>query len=117
MLKIKFVLVFLFLFIGIVANGQTAKISGKVVDANSGEELIGASVYLKGNTTYGATTDIEGRYVIENVPFGIDTLVVSYISYAQFNEPINITSEVTLTIDVAMVDNVNEIPDIVFEFK
>lgn len=117
MLKIKFVLGFLFLMMGIVANGQTAKISGKVVDANTGEELIGASVYLKGNMRLGATTDIEGRYLIENVPFGSDTLVVSYISYAQYTEPINLSSVTTITVDVAMVDNVNEIPDIVFEYR
>lgn len=50
-----------------------------VVNDESGEPLIGASVRVKG-TTKGATTDANGQFSIAGVKKGA-TLVVSYIGY------------------------------------
>lgn len=55
-----------------------AEIRGQVTD-NKGEALIGVSVRLKG-TTIGASTDVNGRYII-TVPDGPATLVFTYIGY------------------------------------
>ncbi len=79
------------LFIGMLSfqiSAQTNKgtIKGKVIDAESGEPIIGANVLLKGTTT-GAASDIEGNYVIENVPSGKYELIVSYISFAKTRIP------------------------------
>lgn len=58
-------------------------ISGKVVDGNNSEPLIGANVLING-TTQGAVTDFDGNFVL---PVSADTnaveLVVSYTGYAQ----------------------------------
>lgn len=51
---------------------------GVMVDLNTGEPLIGASVQIKG-TTVGIITDIEGRFKIDAKPG--QTLVFSYIGY------------------------------------
>ncbi|MEO7176234.1 MAG: TonB-dependent receptor [Saprospiraceae bacterium] len=64
--------------LAIQANAQ--RISGKVSDKKSQETLIGANVYFSG-TTYGSETDIDGQYSIDNVPEGVYTLVVSYVSF------------------------------------
>ena len=56
---------------------QTSKITGVVTDKN-GEPIIGANVVEKG-TTNGTITDIEGKYILNNVSGKI--LVVSYIGY------------------------------------
>jgi len=61
---------------------STGRISGVLIDSQSGEPLIGANVYLDG-TTIGAGTDLDGSYVILNVPEGTYTLVVSMLSYAE----------------------------------
>jgi len=53
-------------------------VSGKVVDAESGEALIGATVLEKG-TRNGATTDIEGDFKLK-VGNGA-TLEISYVGY------------------------------------
>ncbi|NIV09751.1 MAG: hypothetical protein GWN62_00125, partial [Aliifodinibius sp.] len=63
-------------------NASTGRISGILVDAETGDPLIGANVYLEG-TTIGAGTDLDGSYVILNVPEGTYTLVVSMLSYAE----------------------------------
>ena len=56
---------------------QKIAISGKVVDTN-GEELIGASVFVKGNTATGTVSDLSGEFKL-NVPSENSTIVVSYV--------------------------------------
>ena len=59
------------------AFAQKIAISGKVVDTN-GEELIGASVFVKGNTATGTVSDLSGEFKL-NVPSENSTVVVSYV--------------------------------------
>lgn len=63
-----------------IAFGQSGKIAGYVSDAGTGEALIGVNVVVK-NQQLGASTDIDGNYVILNVPPGTHTLEFSYIGY------------------------------------
>ena len=64
-------------------------ISGKVTD-QKGEPIFGANVYLKG-TYDGASTDEKGNFSFNSSFEGIQTLVVSFISF----EEKSITKEVT----------------------
>ena len=54
------------------------QVSGTVVDA-AGEAIIGASVMVKGTTT-GTVTDLEGNFVLQNVPEN-GSVVISYVGY------------------------------------
>ena len=54
-------------------------VTGTVVDANTEQPLIGASLYWK-NTTAGATTSVDGTFSIRRVS-GFETLVVDYLGY------------------------------------
>lgn len=69
----------LMLFIGstmlYAQNGIT--ITGSVID-NAGEPLIGASVVVKGQTSLGTVTDIDGNFRLK-VPSEQSVLVVSYV--------------------------------------
>ena len=60
---------------------EAGKIRGKVTDAETGEALIGANVVIQG-TTKGASTNIDGEYIILNVSPGTVTLEARYIGYA-----------------------------------
>ena len=68
----------------LLATDVTASdLKGKVKDAKTGEELIGAAVFVKEYPTIGATTGLDGSFVLSGVPEGKEvTLVCSYISYA-----------------------------------
>lgn len=53
-------------------------LSGKVTDKRSGEPLVGATIYFT-NLTTGTTTDINGEYIIKNLPLRNVSLQVSYL--------------------------------------
>ena len=65
-------------------RGQASmgRISGTVVDAETGDPLIGATVVVVG-LELGAMADLEGAYLIRNVPAGLHTVQVSMIGYAR----------------------------------
>jgi hypothetical protein len=54
-------------------------VKGKVFD-ETGAGLPGANVFVKG-TTIGTITDMDGNYVISNVPAGSQTITASFIGY------------------------------------
>ena len=66
------------LMLPVVAMAQRV-VTGVVVDANSEQPLIGASLYWK-NTTAGATTSVDGTFSLRRVS-GFETLVVDYLGY------------------------------------
>ena len=77
-------------------SGQV--ISGRVLDAESGEGLVGVSVYLA-ETTVGAATDGQGRFSIQ--PGGMEgfmTIVASMVGYQADQRVLNLAgsnSEIT----------------------
>ena len=81
---------------------QTAgKISGQVTDAN-GEALIGVNIIVEG-TKLGASTDLDGFYVILNVRVGIYQLKYAYIGYQTkvFNN-VDVDADKTTKINVVL---------------
>lgn len=60
--------------------GVTGKISGKVVDVESGEELPGASIRIEG-TTLGNMSQPDGSYFIISIPPGEYSVTASLIGY------------------------------------
>lgn len=61
-------------------GGTTGKIAGVITDATTGDPLAGVNVLVE-DTFLGAATDLEGYYVILNVPPGVYTVNISYIGY------------------------------------
>ena len=64
----------LFLFSPMV-TAQSLSISGKVIDKNSQEPVIGASVLIEG-TSNGTITDLDGNFMLSNVPSKGNLLVM-----------------------------------------
>ncbi|MCD8268334.1 MAG: carboxypeptidase-like regulatory domain-containing protein [Parabacteroides sp.] len=62
-------------------------------DEQTGDELIGASVFVKEHPEIGATTGLDGTFVLKNVPeVNTVTLVGSYISYQTQEQVVKTTS-------------------------
>ena len=60
---------------------QSGKISGRVLDKETGESLIGANVIIM-NTNMGAATEVDGYFTIKSIPTGKYSLRASYVGYA-----------------------------------
>ena len=88
MKKIYFLLVALFVSMSLLA--QNRKVSGTVVDAQTGEPLIGVSI-LEVGTTNGMVTDLDGNFTISVSPSC--KLHLSYVGYASQEVAVNKLSD------------------------
>lgn len=61
-------------------NAAGGTFSGRVTDERSGEDLIAANVALV-NTKIGASTDIEGKFLIKRIPEGTYDVRISFLGY------------------------------------
>ncbi len=91
----------LLLAISTTQAGVTGKVSGRVIDKETGEGLPGANVVVKG-TTLGASADINGNFFILNVPAGIYVVEASMIGYT----PVEY-KDVRVSIDLTTAINFN----------
>lgn len=81
---------------GASADARAGTVSGVITDATTGRPITGAQV---GITTLplGASTGVDGRFTIVNVPDGNHTLRVRMIGYAMQERPIVISNGQTTT--------------------
>lgn len=74
---------------------KKSEIVGVVVDGNTGESIIGASVQIKG-ASVGVITNIDGKFTIMAAPS--DVLVISYVGYT--SKEIKVGSRKVLSVDL-----------------
>ncbi len=79
----------LILTLTVVHAQESGRIAGLVLDKVSGDALPGANVFLEG-TTIGASSDMNGEYLISKVSPGSYNLVIKYIGYKETSVPINV---------------------------
>ncbi len=76
-----YTIILLMLFTCSFALAQTTgRITGTVTDKETGEPLIGANIIIVG-TSFGAASDINGDYIVRQVPPGNYSVRASYIGY------------------------------------
>jgi len=95
LLKFTVLLVFL-----LGSTASFAQITGTILDGETNDALIGASIAIDGTTT-GTTTDIDGRFSINAKPG--DVLVISYVGY----EDLSITVGSQSNIDIQLSEGVS----------
>lgn len=64
----------------VATSGATGTIRGRVLDSANGEAMIGVTAVIKELGVYGIT-DIDGNYVITNVPVGEQTVTYQITGY------------------------------------
>lgn len=62
------------------AEKTNFSISGKIVDAKTGESLAFTSISVKGRKT-GVQTNVDGLFTLQKIPSDTSALVISYIGY------------------------------------
>lgn len=96
MLKISILFLMYFCFTLFQTYAQNGQIRGFVYDKSNGEPIIFTNVYLKG-TSMGASTDVNGYYVISKIPEGDYTLLVTAVGYDSMKMDVTITKNILLT--------------------
>ena len=88
--------------IGVVSSQQNSyQVYGFITDSTSGEALIGANVFIR-ETGQGMATDNNGYYVLSGIQSEVVELVVSYVGYQQYYQPLNFMSQNSQNINVAL---------------
>ena len=96
------VLLLLFALPGVAYAQNTGKLSGRVTDADTGDPLIGANVYLPA-VQRGAATDIDGNYTILGIPVGLYDITFSYTGYqSQTQTDVELSQGRTRVVDVEL---------------
>ncbi|MEZ7878175.1 MAG: TonB-dependent receptor [Flavobacteriales bacterium] len=87
-----------------VVSGQTSTIKGRVYNSINNEAVPFANIFIEG-TSLGATSGLEGNYIISNLKPGTYSVVCSFIGFKRqisFEVPVN--SVRTTTLDFALVE-------------
>jgi hypothetical protein len=88
---------------------QGGIVRGRVTDATTGEDIIGAIINIE-NTSFATATDLDGKYVLHNIPSGVYNFFCSYLGYKTaiqtFTVQNNQVSELNFTI--TQLSNVTE---------
>lgn len=112
-------------FIGFVSASATAqtgpvktgRIAGKIIDASNGDPLIGCNVILAG-TKYGASSDLNGNFFVNNIPEGVYSVVFSYISYNKKTvNNVTVTAGLTYNLQISLEPESIQGEELVVEAK
>ncbi|MFR9503852.1 MAG: TonB-dependent receptor [Rikenellaceae bacterium] len=91
MKKIKDVLLSIVLLLTTVSLAQAATLKGKVIDSETKEPLLGATLFIL-ETNQGTTTDLDGEFELK-VNNGSYNIEISYISYVTQILPIEVNNK------------------------
>ena len=105
-------LIFLTIFAGTAGYGQV--IGGKVLDAATGEPLVGATVQLEG-TAYTTLVRLDGSFKFSKIAAGTYNVAVSYAGYKAADAAINVTVAVkeTKTVNISLTPQAAELESVI----
>lgn len=97
----------------IAYSGTTGKISGQIINKESGEPLIGVNIIVEGNT-YGSASDLNGYYSILNLPPGTYTITAMSIGYSTVKvTDIKVSIDLTAKVDIEMESSALQMGDVI----
>src|SRR4051812_993444 len=83
----------LFLLVPTIVFAQKVSLSGYMRDAETGESIIGGTIYVK-EADQGAQTNTYGFYSV-SIPPGSYTVVYSYVGYTPITKTVNLIANQT----------------------
>ena len=105
-MKKLFFLLMTLLALTLSASAQNRTVKGIVISGDDEEPVVGASVTVVG-TQLGANTDLDGKFVIANVPQSAKSLRVSYVGMTSQEVPItNGEIRIVLGLNSELLDEV-----------
>ena len=103
--KLTALLVGFFLFGSLSLPAQNKTLRGNVIGEDDGQPVVGAFVTVEGQTKVGTMTDLDGNYVLTNVPQNAKTLVVSFMGYQEARVPVADNLRIVLKADTEVLES------------
>ncbi len=107
-MKKKIVILWLLSIPVLLFSQSKYTLSGYVKDASSGEDLIGANIYLQNNVTTGTVTNFYGFFSM-TLPEGVYDIAVSYVGYEIQYQNVNLSSDIRLNIQLQSGQELEEV--------
>ncbi|MBV5290701.1 MAG: carboxypeptidase-like regulatory domain-containing protein, partial [Pelodictyon phaeoclathratiforme] len=82
-------------------GADTGTVKGRVIDKADGEGVYGASVTIAG-TTIGTATDMNGNFILQNVPAKSQKISVSIVGYAPTSQIVTVGTGQTASISLQL---------------
>ena len=98
--------------IALTSLAQTGTLKGTITDKKSGETLPGVNIIVQG-TTIGVASDIDGNYVIDNVPAGQQTILASFIGFESVSNEVMVEAGKSLTLDFSIGEDMMMLDELV----
>jgi outer membrane receptor for ferrienterochelin and colicin len=92
---------------------QSCKINGEVLDANTGELLPGATVFI--NSLQGSVTDAKGGFTFQELTAGEYQLQVSFVGYQKQHLRLKLNADTTLMLKVRLLPEQEQMEALVVE--
>jgi len=70
----------------LIAQVQSASVTGRITDSSTGGPVVNATVTLKGPSTYTTTTDASGNFQINTITPGVYTVAITKTGYNPLTE-------------------------------
>jgi len=104
-MKVRISLVLFFLVSVIyLSKSQTGTVRGNIYEKESGSPIIYCNVQLAG-TNLGATTDLDGFFVITNVPSGEYRLIATYVGFDSISSPVKVKAGAVVYQALTMIES------------
>jgi len=98
--------------------GTTGKIVGKVIEKTTGNPLPLVNVFIVGFENIGAATDLDGNFIILNIPPGVYSVKASMIGFREsIITGVTVRVDLTTRLEFSLEDNSIEFGDIVVSAK
>jgi hypothetical protein len=97
-------------------NQAVQTVRGQVCDVASGEPMIGVTITVENGSTLATVSDVDGNFVINNVPVGRHSVRASYIGY----EPVLLKEQLVssgkeLVLTLRMRESISELGEVVIK--
>ncbi len=112
---LKSIAVFFLTFASSFLMAQEQVIKGEIKDSKGDYPLVGVTIMLVGSDpVIGTTTDINGKFRLEGIPIGRQSLVIQYVGYKTINVPnVLVTAGKEVILSIPLEESVEKLEEIV----
>ena len=108
--KNRRILIFVISFIYHLSYSQMATLSGKVTHQDSPVPFV--NIFLKG-TTLGTSTDVNGQFIIQDIPQGTYTVFISSIGFETLSSKLSLLKTLNVVSNFQLVENTSSLEEVV----